>query len=433
MTFYMLFVILQGMNENHSGRKLLYKNRWLACRLAQTAKEHPVTIFTGARQVGKRTLLQQEKPFTHWLTIDLGNLGILEQAEKDPDSLWMGVKDVIIYEIQRCPQLLYVIKQVVEEANHGMRFVLSGSADLSLMRQVSKTLAGRTAYFSIFPMGLGEMRGRVPPKWFFELFKGFLPSTKEMKNVQAENIPNLMLRGFMPPLLYIESPEAWLTWWEDYVATYVERDLRQVSQIDSLTDFRRVMVTLAMCSGKVLNQTEVARQSGVSQPTVYRYINILEISCLLKRLPAFYASGSKRLVKSPKAFWFDPGLSTFLIGYRDPEGIFSAKDVGGLFETLVFFHLNVLGQLFTPHLKFYHWRTVTGKKVDFVIEWSGKIVAMELRFTTEPRYEDCANLRLFLEEYPDTVFCLLVHKGSTVRMLHEKILAIPWSALAYDL
>ena len=121
------------------------------------------------------------------------------------------------------------------------------------------------------------------------------------------------------------------------------------------------------------------------------------------------------------------------MGYHDVESISSAGELDGLFKTLVLLHLKVLGQLFTPHLRFYHWRTVTGKQVDFVIKWGRKIIAMEINFTTEPCYEDCANLRLFFEEYPDTVCCLLVHNGSTVRMLQEKILAIPWNALAFDL
>ena len=428
----MFLVILQDMYNNHSSSESFYKPRWVAPRLTEAVSEHRVIILTGAKQVGKSTLFQQEKTFSHWLRIDLDDLSILEQAERDPASLWMGANDVIIEEVQRSPRLLYVVKQAADRAHHRMRFVLSGSVDLFLIRQINESLAGRTAHFSISPMDFGEIEGRRPPKWFFELFQRDRPSLKDLKEVPVENTSDLMLRGFMPPLLHIKSPEAWPKWWEGYVATYIERDLRQVSQIESLTDFRRVMTTLAASSGQGLNQTQVARESGVSQPTVFRYINVLEISCLLEKLPAFYASCTKRLAKSPKVFWLDPGLSAFLMGYHDPESISSARGLGSLFETLVFLHLKVLGQLFTPHLKFYHWRTVTGKKVDFVIEWRKKIVAVELNLTTEPRYEDCSNLRLFLEEYPDTVFCLLIHNGSTIRMLHEKILAIPWNALAFN-
>lgn len=421
------------MNENHSGKELLYKHRWLAPQLVKSAKEYPITFLTGARKVGKRTLFQQEKSFSHCLKIDLDDLDILEQAERDPAYLWKGAKEVIIAEVQRVPRILYVVKQEVDNTPHQKRFVLSGSADLLLMRQLSEAMAGKAICLSLPPMGLGEIKGRVPPKWFFKLFNDTLPSIGKLKEVTSENIPNLMLRGFMPPLMDLESPEDWLKWWERYVAIYVERDLRQISQIDSLTDFRRVMGTLALRSGQVLNQTEVARESGVSQPTVYRYINVLTTSCLLQRLPAFGVSCSKRLVKSPKVFWLDPGLSAFLMGYHDQESISCARELPGLFETLVFLHLRTLGQLITPHLKFYYWRTVTGREVSFVIKWGRKIVAVEIKLTTEPCHEDSANLKLFLKEYPETAFCLMVHNGSTIKMLHEKILAIPWSALAFDL
>ena len=160
MTFCVFLVILQDMNNNHLRSESLYKRRWLAPLLAQAAKEHPVVILTGARKVGKSTLFQQEKPFSHWLRIDLDDLGILEQAERDPASLWMGANDIIIDEVQRSPRLLYVVKQAADKAHHRMHFVLSGSVDLFLMRQINESLAGRTAHFSISPMDLGEIDRR---------------------------------------------------------------------------------------------------------------------------------------------------------------------------------------------------------------------------------------------------------------------------------
>ncbi|RLB89316.1 MAG: ATP-binding protein, partial [Deltaproteobacteria bacterium] len=290
------------MNDNQAGSELIYRPRWLAPLLAQAISEHPVIILTGARQVGKSTLLQHEKPFSDWLQINLDSLDVLEQAEKDPASLWIGAKEVIIDEVQRVPRLLYEVKQAVDKARHEVRFVLSGSANLLLMRQVSETLAGRAVYFLLTPISLGEVSRKQPPEWFFRVFDGKMPAQKVFGKMASRNVPNLILRGFMPPLLYLKRPEAWVKWWEGYVATYVERDLRQISQIDSLTDFRRVMAILALRSRQVLNQTEVARDSGVSQSTVRRYINLLEVSCLLERLPAFYSSRTKRLIKSPKIF-----------------------------------------------------------------------------------------------------------------------------------
>ena len=130
------------------------------------------------------------------------------------------------------------------------------------------------------------------------------------------------------------------TWWEGYVTTYLERDLRQLSQIESLPDFRRLMSALALRGGQLLNQTELSRDIGISQPTIYRYINLLESTCLVERLPAYFVNRTKRLVKSPKIIWNDPGLASFLSGHYEIDSVRSSRESGGIFETMVYLHLH---------------------------------------------------------------------------------------------
>ncbi|RLA98676.1 MAG: ATP-binding protein [Deltaproteobacteria bacterium] len=423
-------IIIQVMNDYHSSIEWIYRKRWLSSLLATAVKDHPEVVLTGARQVGKSTLLAYEGPFKDWHRVDLDDLDLLHQAERDPTSLWVGVDQVVIDEVQRAPGILHGIKREVDRDRSRKRFLLSGSANLLLMQRVSESLAGRAVYFVLLPMSLGEMKGRGHPSWFFDLFKGKAPSFSAP--FPSEDPIKVMLRGFMPPLLFLEGLEAWIKWWEGYVATYIERDLRQLSQIDSLSNFRAVMEHLSLRTGQVLNQTEVARDSGVSQPTVHRYTTLLEVSHLLYRLPAFYRSRSKRLIKSPKVYWLDPALPSFLMGLHEQEALFQAREVGALFENLVFLHLQALVQLLVPRPRLYYWRTVTGREVDFVIEWGRRLVAVEVKFTESPRYDDAATLRLFLEEYPETAFCLLIHRGTEVRFLHEKILALPWEALCEE-
>jgi predicted AAA+ superfamily ATPase len=307
--------------------------------------------------------------------------------------------------------------------------VLSGSADLLLMRQVSESLAGRAVYFRLFPMTLGELDGALPPEWFFRLFQGELPGDIPVRPAAVDPLA-AMVRGFMPPLLALARQEAVLQWWEGYVMTYLERDLRHLSQVESLPDFRRLMEMLALRSGQMLNQTEVGRDAGVSQPTAHRYLNLLEATCLFERLPAFARNRTRRLIKTPKVFFLDPGLAAFLAGHHTAEGLRAAREAGGLFETLVFLHLRVLSHLSTPHLRLAYWRTTTGREVDFVVEQGRILVAVEVKLTDTPRYGDAENLRLFMEEYPETTAGLLVHAGGEVKHLGEKILAVPWTALA---
>ncbi|MFQ5542191.1 MAG: ATP-binding protein [Candidatus Binatia bacterium] len=420
------------MNDIHSRAEWIYKPRWIASYLRAAVKDHPVVVLTGARQVGKSTLLQREKPFSGWRYITLDDFDALRQAEEDPAALWAGVDQVVVDEVQKSPALLSAVKQIVDRKRPKVSFVLSGSANLLLMRQVSESLSGRAVYFTLYPMAYGEMEQREAPDLLTRLFRGELPREGSMQNSLADPVP-LLARGFMPPVLTLSSQEAVVRWWEGYVATYLERDLRQISQIESLADFRKLMEALALRNGQMLNQTEVGRDIQLSQPTVHRYLNILEATCLLERLPAFSRSRTKRLMKTPKIYWIGPGLAADLAGYYDPEALKSAREVGGIFESLVVLHLKILAQLLTPHPRFSYWRTQTGSEVDLVIEHGRRLVIVEIKLTSTPSYRDTESLRLFLEEYPETAAALVIHTGREIKRLHEKIVAVPWYLLSGDL
>lgn len=421
--------IIQVVNGIHSNTELIYRPRWITSQLRTAVKDHPVLVLTGARQVGKSTLLQREKPFSGWRYITLDDFDVLRQAEGDPAALWAGVDKVVIDEVQKSPRLLSAVKQIVDRKRPRASFVLSGSANLLLMRQVSESLSGRAVYFTLYPMAHGEMQQQDAPDWLARFFKGEMPREGFIQTSARDPLP-LLARGFMPPILTLSGQEAVVRWWEGYVATYLERDLRQISQIESLADFRKLMVALALRNGQLLNQTEVSRDVGLSQPTIHRYLNILEATCLLERLPAFARSRTKRLMKTPKIYWIDPGLAAYLAGYYDEDSLRSAREAGGFFESLVVLHLKILAQLLTPHPRFSYWRTVTGKEVDLVIEHGRRLVAVEIKLTSAPSYRDTEALQLFLEDYPETAAALLVHTGREVRRLHEKIVAIPWNLLS---
>lgn len=308
-----------------------------------------------------------------------------------------------------------------------MRFVLCGCANLLLMQRVNESLAGRAVYFVLAPMTLGEMRGTSPPDILSQLLARQWPAEGPM----AELAPDpflLILRGFMPALLPLERPEAWVRWWEGYVATYLERDLRQISQIDSLLDFHRVMGFLALRNGQSLNQSEVARDAGGSQSTVHRYLNLLETTYLIERLPAYTTSHTTRLIKSPKLYWADPGLAAFLAGYHGRESLATAREAGAFFETLILHHLKVLAQLMIPRGRLFYWRTATGREVDVVLEQGRRCLAFEVKMTATPRYGDSESLRLFLRE-GQAGGGVLIHTGQEIKRLDEHVVALPWTML----
>ncbi len=393
--------------------------------MRQDFEDHPVIILTGARQVGKSTLLKNECPFSAWRYISLDDFDYLAQVKKDPASLWSGSDRIIIDEVQKAPNVLDAVKVSVDSDPTKKRFILTGSSNLLISSKVSESLAGRAIYFFLNPMTYGEQNFLQAPDSLQELFSG--RQFKQVKvSSQTVDPLQLMWKGFMPALLRHASSSSIIRWWEGYVTTYLERDLRQLSQVDSLPDFRRIMIALALRCGRILNQSEVSRDTGISQPTVHRYINLLEATCLIHRLPAFAVNRTKRLIKTPKVIWTDPGLVCYLAGHHEVQSLAAARELGGIFESMVFLHLNTLCQLLLPRPRMYYWRTSTGKEVDFVLEWGRKLLPIEVKLTQNPKYSDAESLRLFMEEYPESAMGVLIHAGDDTRLLDEKIAAIPW-------
>jgi len=412
------------MNKYYSQSKWKYKDRYLGNILKTVIEEIPVVILTGARQVGKSTILQNEFSSDDWKYLTLDNFDVLEQAEEDPVGLISNYNKLIIDEVQKEKGLIEAIKLNVDKGKG--KYILSGSANMLLMNKISETLAGRAAYLILNPMVRREMAEESRPQWFVDLFKGKFPKEKNYKPIDPISF---MLKGFMPRVMYMKNSENILRWWEGYVATYMERDLRNISNISSLTDFRKVMEMLALRTGNLINQTEIARDSGVSQPSVYRYINLMEIGHIITKITPFFPNRTKRIIKSPKVYWVDPALAVFLSGYYNSDSLKKARELGGFFENLIFLHLNVLCELMVPKGKIHYYREINQKEVDFVIEYGKEKIAIEVKLTDSPKYADTKGLRYFLGEYPNTQSGVLIHTGKEVKKFGDKILAVPWSIL----
>lgn len=424
---------IQTMNEKHShgqasanargGRE--YLPRWMASEIRHAIQVTPVVVLTGARQVGKSTLLRNERPFNEWRYVTLDDHDALSVARSDPAELWAGTQAIVIDEAQRAPELLLAIKKHVDEPSARVRFVLSGSANLLLLSAISETLAGRASYLRLGPLALGEVRGVPAPLLLAKLLGGELPAETSVEPLDPHP---MMVRGLMPGLLGFDEAAA-VRWWEGYVTTYLERDLRQLSQIESLADFRRVMEAVALRSGSVLNQTDIGRDVGVSQPTVHRYLNLLEASHVLERISGFAVSRTQRLSKRPKAYVFDAGGAAYLCGLHDVETVRRSRERGGLFEGLVLQELRAAAALLSPAARIHYWRTATGAEVDFVVEHGRALVPFEVKLTTSPGYGDVTRLKEFLSSYEEARAGVLVHAGGEVVRLGERIIAVPWTVL----
>jgi len=418
---------IHTMNDIYSQNELIYHRRMLAAEIRNAIKHFSVVVLSGARQVGKSTLLQNEKPLKDWLYLTLDNFDILDQAARNPEALWTQSNNIIIDEVQKSPRLLDAVKQAVDAHPQKYRFILSGSSNLMLMKKVSESLAGRAVYFNLLPMTISELADKPASDILNKLITGDFP--KEDSVSPFDPLP-YMWRGLMPALMKFEHSPMIVRWWESYIITYLERDLRQLTQIDSLADYRRLMTSLALRCAQLLNQSEVSRDINISQPTIHRYINLLETTHIIHRLPAFAVNRTKRLMKTPKLMWLDPGLVSYLSGLYSLSELQTSNMRGKIFESMIFLHLYAFSQLQTPKPLLYYWRTSTGNEVDFVLEWGRKILAIEVRMTHTARYNDIQNLQLFIQEYPETHAGVLIYTGTQIKRMDDKIIALPWRLLA---
>lgn len=419
--------------------------------LTPTIERHlkimPAVVVTGARQSGKTTLTRDLVAGPRrFLTLDDPDVRV--QARLDPDSLLAGSVSprppvgfarpqdrtdtgappsgsglLTLDEVQREPDLLHAVKRSIDEDRRAGRFLLTGSADLLLMRRVSESLAGRASYLTLRPMTRRELGGTGRNGAWDDLLRepaGNWANVIASQPSGPETWPDLARRGGFPvPAARLDSGEERAVWFEGYVRTYLERDLHDLSAVWSLPDFRRLMAAAGLAVGQTLNTTRLSRDLTLSAATVSRHLKLLETSHLLVLLPAYTVNRAKRLIKSPKIYWADPGLALHLS--REPE------PRRAHLENLILCDLLVFSDVSPLPAEVFHWRTTNGEEVDFVLEHDGRLLPIEINPTSNPRIGHGAHLRAFRREYGDrSLPGLLVHCGDQIDWLTSDVLAVPW-------
>ena len=396
--------------------------RHVVTALTARLRTMPAVVVTGARQTGKSTLAEVLAPGRRrYVTFD--DLDAADMARRDPQALIGGSQPVTLDEIQREPGLLRAVKRAIDLKRRPGQFLLTGSANLLLMRGISESLAGRASYLTLWPMTRREQRGLGRCGLWEELLSTNPTDWRDLllaDTCESEDWRALARRGGFPtPALHMTTAADRAVWFEGYVRTYLERDLQVLSAIAGLPDFRRLMRAACLRVGQMVNQTELGRDVAMAQPTVHRYLNLLETSYVLVRVPAYAVNRTKRLIKTPKLYWGDVGLALHLAGDPDPAGAH--------LENIVLHDLLCWRDARLDRAEIFYWRTTTGEEVDFVIETGGKLLPIEVKATSRPRLADAARLRSFREEYGKAARPgLLLHTGSSVEWLTPDVLAAPW-------
>lgn len=399
--------------------------RLAGAMLAAAAKTMPVVVVTGARQTGKTTLVRDLQPAGARPYLTLDDLDVLDQARSAPTDLVGRAPRLTLDEIQRAPDLLIAIKRVVDRRRTPGQFLLTGSANLLLMSRVSETLAGRAAYLSLWPMTRRERVGLGRSGLWQRLLDSADEEWPEVLREDAsshEDWQAVAQRGGYPtPALALPDAAARDLWFAGYERTYLERDLQELSSVASLPNFRRLMRACCHRLGQLVNQTELGRDVALPQPTVHRWLNLLETSYQLVRLPAFAMNRTKRLIKTPKLYWADTGLALHL-AQEEPSGAH--------LENLVLLDLLAWRDASPARLEVLYWRTATGEEVDFVIEAGRRLLPIEVKATTRPRVPDGRHLQSFRAEYGRAARSgLLLHAGDAIEWLAPGVLAAPWWAV----
>jgi predicted AAA+ superfamily ATPase len=342
----------------------MWIEREISDNLRVRADERPVVLVTGSRQVGKTSLLEKTFPAYEYVSLDLPALA--EEAEgSGAEFLSRHRRPVIIDEVQYAPALFRALKAVVDaERNRNGRFLLTGSQKLTLMQGVSESLAGRVGIVELHSLSLGEIERHVG------------------RSIDGAAVLDWIWRGGYPELVAKElSPRRFFS---DYVATYLERDVRQAVQVRSLRDFDRFLRLCALRSGQLLSMSSLAGDVGVSPNTVRSWLSVLEASNIVMLLEPYYRNLGKRLVKTPKLYFLDTGLVCFLVGLDGPDAVRKSGLLGALFETLV------LGQIVRHYANrgeprdLYFYRDHHGVEVDFVIPVGDKLRLIECKWSDSP-------------------------------------------------
>lgn len=404
----------------------MYISRQIQPLIERLIKQFPAILITGARQVGKSTLLKHTAQDYAYLTFD--DPLLLGQATDEPRLFFLNHSgNLILDEIQYTPSLFPLLKLEIDKQQKNGLFLLSGSQAFELMHNVSETLAGRIAILQLQGLSLREILA-------VDFARPFIPtadylSAREKSLKLPENIWQIIHKGDMPRLYQQETD--WEIYYSSYVSTYIERDVRQLTNITNALDFTKFMVALASRSGELLNYSNVAQEVGVSNETIKRWVAILQTSGIIYLLQPYSNNHLKRAIKTPKVYFLNTGLMAYLTKWLTPETISQGAKSGQFFESFV---VSEIIKSFTnngikPPLYFY--RDTNQKEIDLIIEYDRTIYPIEIKTTASPNKKMARAFELLkpLGEELAIGQGVIINQYPNKHYLAEDLVALPASYL----
>ena len=404
--------------------------RLIERKLTSALADTRVVLLNGARQTGKSTLVQllAKQRGGQYLTLD--DSATVGLARSDPSALVRGAGDfMVIDEVQHAPELFPAVKRVVDADRRPGRFLLTGSANVFLLPRLAESLAGRIEILPLHPLSQGELADSET-----NLVDALFDAASwrhGARTLDRVEVCARIIAGGFPEAAARAPGERRDAWFRSYIASLLQRDVRDMANIDGLTDLPRLLGLLAARSSALMNMSEISRVAGIAHSTLRRYLALLEATFIFQPLPAWSSNIGKRFVKSPKIHLLDSGLAAHLRGDVDAPALAQSPNLGPLLETFVVQEVRKLLGWSRQAAMPYHFRTAVGREVDLVLEAPGqRIAGIEVKASSNLNQDDFSGLRALAEIAGDKfVSGTVLYLGEQRLPFADKLWALPISAL----
>jgi len=390
----------------------------------------PCVAIVGVRQCGKTTLLKEMLP--GWKILDLEKLADLDAAGRDPDLfLRLNPRQVAIDECQLLPAMFAALRVAIDsQRGEPGRFVITGSSSPELLSSISESLAGRIAIIEMGPLALAEAY-ELQPSLLYRLIEDRAPLARFLElvpRVRLDQISDYWMQGGYPEPWVKGQPRFRKLWLQNYLKTYLDRDLPRLFPALDRHKFRLFVQMLAQLSGSIINYSEVARTLGVSQPTARDYFHIAHGTFLWRHLPAYEKDAGKRVVKHPKGYLRDSGLLHYLLHLRDQDDLMAHPRMGQSWESMVIETLLRGMASAGADVHAYHYRTGAGAEIDLVLEGEFGVLPVEIKHGGRVDTRSLRALRDFVTER-GCRYGIVISNDEAVRQLDDQLIGLPFSVL----
>ena len=369
----------------------MYYHRHIEPVVERIAKRKPALVLTGARQVGKSTMLKEVYKDINYVTL---NRPIVRESAKDNPSLFFDVykPPVVVDEIQKAAELFDYIKDIVDEDKTKGQFFLTGSQSMNLMKNVSESLAGRAGVIKMLGLSMRELTGTTGREPFLPLPERIAVN----KDCGYDRLISCIHKGFFPELYETESDlRDWSDYYSSYFQTYIEKDIKDVLNIQDESAFIKFVKATASLTGEMLNYTTIAEICGKDVKTVKAWLSVMESGGLIYLLEPYHNNFNKRLVKTPKLYFLDTGFACWLLGWNTPDQLVNGAMWGHIFESFVF--VEILKSYFNDGIvkpPLYYYRDTDKNEIDLIVEDGETLYPVEIKTTSDPTRSMVKTFRL---------------------------------------